>query len=262
MTTEPKSLDEALAVLQADPPVLTKNKAGQVGNQKTRYADLVQVNAVVLSRLNALGVIYKTKPTLRVEEPRFVLAYSLTHVPSGTSESGEYPLKLSENPMQMGSAITYARRYVLLAITGIAAEDDDDDGHAASGRATAQRASVPARRQPAAAKPAGRTAQRATAPPLPSDGPEPYTPTQRAKLMAGFDQVGIEDRGERLDTVARIIGRSIESANQLTKQEAGKVLDVLDQAGKSDNPLLRLAELAPPGEGDPAGDPPLDPAEA
>lgn len=261
MADNPQTLDEALAVLQADPPVLTKNKSGQVGNQKTRYADLVQVNAIVLPRLNALGVIYKTKPTLRVEEPRFVLAYSLTHVPSGTCESGEYPLKLSENPMQMGSAITYARRYVLLAITGIAAEDEDDDGHAASGRATAQRASVPARRQPAAA-PAKRTTQRAAAPPLPSDGPQPYTPAQRARLMASFGQIGIEDRAERLDTVARIIGRNIASANELTKAEAAKVLDVLDEATKSDNPILRLAELAPPGDLDPAGDPPTDPAEA
>jgi hypothetical protein len=259
MADSPKTLDEALAVLQADPPVLTKNKSGQVGQQKTRYADLVQVNTVVMPRLNALGIIYKTKPTLRTEEPRFVLAYSLTHIPSGTSEAGEYPLKLSENPMQMGSAITYARRYVLLAITGIAAEDEDDDGQAASGRATAQRAARPAARRPAAA-PTERTTQRAAAPPLPTDGPQPYTAAQRAKLMAGFGQVGIEDRSERLDVVSRLIGREIASANELTSIEARRVIDALEKAAASDNPMLRLAELAPP-DADPAGDPPPDPAE-
>lgn len=244
----PQSLDEALAMLQADPPVLSKNKAGQVGNQKTKYADLVQVNAVVLSRLNALGVIYKTKPTLRSDDPKFVLSYALTHVTSGTTEEGDYPLKLSENPMQMGSAITYARRYVLLALTGIAAEDEDDDGHVAGGRGTAQRSA-----------PAGRTAQRrSAAPPLPSDGPQSYTPAQRAKLMAVFGQLGIDDRGERLEICSTITGRQLASANELTKQEAGTLIDMLEDAASADNPQLRLAELTAP-EADGA---PLDGGEA
>ena len=61
---DPKDIDEALLMLQADPPVLVKDKKGQVGNQKTKYADLVQVNAVVLSRLNALGVAWVCCPDL------------------------------------------------------------------------------------------------------------------------------------------------------------------------------------------------------
>jgi hypothetical protein len=56
-TPAPKSLDEALLMLQADLPTLVKDKDGQVGHQKTKYADLVQVNAVVLKRLNALGCV-------------------------------------------------------------------------------------------------------------------------------------------------------------------------------------------------------------
>lgn len=54
-------------------------------------------------------------------------------------ESGEYlggrlhmtPVKA--DPQGIGSAITYARRYALMAITGLVAEEDDD-GNAASGR--------------------------------------------------------------------------------------------------------------------------------
>ena len=42
------TLAEALAEFQASPPTLTKNKAGH----QSKYADLVQVNAQVLARLN------------------------------------------------------------------------------------------------------------------------------------------------------------------------------------------------------------------
>jgi hypothetical protein len=36
-------------------------------------------------------------------------------------------------PQQMGSAITYARRYALMAVTGVFPSNEDDDGKAASG---------------------------------------------------------------------------------------------------------------------------------
>lgn len=251
-----ETLSAALADFQADPPVLVKNKAGH----QSRYADLVQVNHEVLSKLNKLGVIYVCRPN-QLDDGKFVLDYRLIHVASGEEITGRYPLKLSDNPQQMGSAITYARRYVLLSLTGVAAEDEDDDGRAAGGaRGTAQRANTPATRQAAAGKPAGRTAQRGqhAAPPLPSDGPQPYTPAQRAKLMASFGQLGIDDRSERLDICMRIVGHNLTSANDLTKKEAAAVLDKLDEASKRDNPLLYLAEIT---DADPAGDPAVDPAE-
>lgn len=243
MAAEPKSLDEALCILQADPPVLVKDKKGQVGNQKTKYADLVQVNAVVLSRLNELGVVYKTKPTLRTEDPKFVLAYSLKHVASGDEETGEYPLKLSENPMQMGSAITYARRYVLLALTGVAAEDEDDDGQAASGRRYAQRAQQPRQQAgPAEGRPTAQRAQRPDGPPLPSDGPAGLSPQQRGMVMALFGKLNIEDRAARLNIAAQIAGRSLESSNQLTRAEASRLIDTLTRASEAEDPSGALGE--------------------
>ena len=44
----------------------------------------------------------------------------------------------SEDPQSYGSCITYARRYALAAITGVATEDDD--GNAATGRTAGQAA--------------------------------------------------------------------------------------------------------------------------
>ncbi|WP_229401941.1 ERF family protein [Micromonospora okii] len=234
---DPKTLDEALLAFQADPPTLVKDKSGQVGNQRTRYADLVQVNAVVLSALNKLGVVYKTRPIVRDVEPRFVLAYELRHVASGTAEAGEYPLKLSENPMQMGSAITYARRYVLLALTGVAAEDEDDDGQSASGR-YAQRAEQ--RRRPPAAG-GGATAQRAhrprqAGPALPGEQPTAgragggISEPQQRKLHASLRDAGKADRASALAYISDVVGHEITSTGDLTGAEASLVLDRLAQA--------------------------------
>jgi hypothetical protein len=226
-----ESLDEALLALQADPPVLTKSKAGQVGNQKTKYADLVEVNKVVLARLNQLGVIWKCLPTMSGE--RFVLRYTLTHVPSGEFQTGDYPLNLSE-PQKMGSAITYARRYALLAVTGIAAEDEDDDGDVASGRQYAQRAT----QQRAAQRQAdtGATAQRRQRPaaartPLPGEDVDPDGPVgqeQHRHMRALWADLGVggdDKRDFRLRKTAEWIGlESLESSAHLTRAQADIVI--------------------------------------
>lgn len=221
-----ESLDDALLQLQSDPPVLTKSKAGQVGNQKTKYADLVEVNKVVLARLNQLGVIWKCLPTMAGE--RFVLRYTLTHVPSGEFQTGDYPLNLSD-PQKMGSAITYARRYALLAVTGIAAEDEDDDGDAASGRNYAQRAP----RQQAAA-PAGRTAQRRSQPALPGEQADPNGPVgqdQHRHMHALWRELGFggdEHRETRLTVTAKLAGLpALDSSAELTRAQAEAVIDGL-----------------------------------
>lgn len=234
------TLAEALSEFQKNPPVLTKNRSGQVGNQRTRYADLVQVNTQVLARLNELGFIYITSPTLVDGSNQFVLQYELKHVPSGEALAGRYPLKLSENPMQMGSAITYARRYVLLALTGVAAEDEDDDGQAASGRRTAQRANQP-RQQPDDRATAQR-APRPAGPALPGDGAGGLSPAQRGMVQALFGKVGVQDRSARLNVAAQLVGRKLESANELTRAEASALIDTLDKASKADEPAAALGE--------------------
>jgi hypothetical protein len=236
---KPESLDDALLILQADPPVLTKSKAGQVGNQRTKYADLVEVNKVVLARLNELGVIWKCLPTMAGE--RFVLRYTLAHVPSGEFQTGDYPLNLSE-PQKMGSAITYARRYALLAVTGIAAEDEDDDGDAASGRQYAQRAAQQQRRQRPAADPegGGATAQRAPQrprsgrPPLPGENVDPAGPIgqdQRKHMFALWRELGYdgdENRETRLAITAKILGLpELESSSDLTRADGSRLIDAL-----------------------------------
>jgi hypothetical protein len=239
---DPKSLDEALLALQADPPVLTKSKDGQVGNQRTKYADLVQVNRQVLARLNELGLVWKCAPDLipdGAHPMRFVLRYELLHVPTGEFERGVFPL-LGTTPQQHGSAMTYARRYALLAVTGIAAEDEDDDGDGASGRQAAQRATQhrAAARGASREQPAGPTAQRR---PQPTRDPRPALPGEDPNGPVGADQhrhmralwselgfSGEENRDNRLAITAKILGlESLESSASLTREQADAVIAAL-----------------------------------
>lgn len=132
MTTDHPSLAAALAAFQANLPHIGKDNRATVrsdkGSYTYTYANLADVSAKVLPLLADHGLSFSAKPTVD-ESGRFVLHYLLRHT-SGETDSGLYPLA-NGTPQQVGSAITYARRYALLAVTGVAPDTDDDDGAAA-----------------------------------------------------------------------------------------------------------------------------------
>lgn len=231
---DPKDIDEVILLLQADLPVLRKDKDGQVGNQKTKYADLAQANEQILTRLNALGTTWVCTPTVLLPDYRFVLQYELKHVASGTAKSGTWPLK-GDTPMQQGSAVTYGRRYSLLAVTGVVAEEDDDDGGAASGQNFAQRRASRAAAAPAAST--GRPMQRAqrtaagARPPLPGEDNGKVGADQHRHMRALWSDLGAgaeEHRDFRLRKIAEWIGvDQIDSSADLTREQADVVIERL-----------------------------------
>jgi hypothetical protein len=96
---------------------------------KSKYADLSACVEAVIDSLNANGVMLMqpchetdsgvTVETLFVHESGETLSAGKLHVPAAKND-----------PQGYGSALTYARRYSLMAACGIAPEDDD--GNAAS----------------------------------------------------------------------------------------------------------------------------------
>jgi hypothetical protein len=95
---------------------------------KSKYADLASVIDAIKKPLadNGLGYMQITVIRGTLEQPEFVLHTILLHS-SGQSIRSEYPLPMMpDKPQVMGSAITYARRYALAALCGVAAEEDDD----------------------------------------------------------------------------------------------------------------------------------------
>jgi hypothetical protein len=226
--TDATNIDEAMLAFQADPPSLTKDKRAH----NSKYADLVQATDAILPKLNAVGVTWMTS-TRFTDDGKFVLDYTLKHVASGTERPGVWPLKLSENPQQMGSQVTYARRYALMVATGVTAEDEDDDGNAASGRQTAQRAQQGRGRQQPAQE--GRPVQRSERPasgrpPLPGEN-EPVRPEQHRHMHALWNELGYggdENRATRLARTANILGLpDLNSSSDLTRGQADQVIAAL-----------------------------------
>lgn len=120
--TELKELATALAKAQAEMKNATLNKVNP--HFKSKYADLAEIidtTRAVLAK-HGLSVVQTTE----IQDGQLVLVTTLLHT-SGQSLCGAYPLPMVlEKPQAMGSALTYARRYALAAITNIAAEEDDD----------------------------------------------------------------------------------------------------------------------------------------
>jgi hypothetical protein len=98
----------------------------------SRYADLASVLNACRDALNEEGLAV-VQTVERLPEGGCFLRSTLLHT-SGEQISSEYPVcPVKPDPQALGSAVTYARRYSLMALVGIAPEDDDD-GNAASGR--------------------------------------------------------------------------------------------------------------------------------
>lgn len=97
---------------------------------KSKYADLASCWDACRKQLtdNGLSVIQTTDIVSDTVVVRTTLAHS-----SGQWVSGILPVKTKdESPQAQGSGITYARRYALAAIVGLA--QIDDDAEAAQGR--------------------------------------------------------------------------------------------------------------------------------
>ena len=162
-------LAKALVKAQADFGPLIKGSRNEFF--RSNYSDLSAVMDVARGPLheNGLCFVQTTEP----DEPGFItLETTLLHI-SGEWLSGRIRLPLVKNdPQGYGSAMSYAKRYALQAILGLASEDDDAES--ATQRKTSADKSKP--EKPPTPQPE----------PLPSpQGQEtPITAPQRKKLWA------------------------------------------------------------------------------
>jgi hypothetical protein len=128
-----KSIATALAAAQINMGKALKQASNP--HFRSKYADLGSVMDACLPALNERGIAV-IQPTGEDDLGRFVQTI-LIHGESGEQLSCRVPLIVSKNDMQgYGSAVTYARRYGLMAMAGIAPEDDD--GNAAAKAAPKQ----------------------------------------------------------------------------------------------------------------------------
>lgn len=129
-----QSLAAALAAFQSDMPTVHKGKTATVptkggGSYRYTYADLADVAQAAHPILARHGLAFTATPK-RTTQGDYELQGRLIHT-SGQRVKGSLPL-FGRTAQELGSSITYARRYLLGCLTGIVT-DDDEDGNVAQG---------------------------------------------------------------------------------------------------------------------------------
>lgn len=128
------SLAAALAKFQGASENITKGNTAKItstkGSYSYTYADLGSILSAIRKPLSDAGLAVLQSPMSG--EAGYELVTKVIH-----AESGEWaqsilalPVPSSADVKAVGSAITYARRYALISLLGLAT--DDDDGSAAS----------------------------------------------------------------------------------------------------------------------------------
>jgi hypothetical protein len=144
MTTSEQVNEIAAALAKAQSGM--KNAALNKVNPhfRSKYADLAGIRDAVIPTLTANCIAVVQTLDVTVEGGNY-LRTRLMHS-SGQWIESLCPIPPAPDMQKMGSAITYARRYSLSAICGIAADEDDDGNEAAkptNGTATVQPESRP-----------------------------------------------------------------------------------------------------------------------
>lgn len=73
--------------------------------------------------------------------------------------------------------------------------------------------------------------------------PPPATTKQLQAIAAGMAACGWDDRDDRLRLASAVAGRPLTTSKELTRDEAGELLDALAFAQNTDDPQTALAEL-------------------
>ena len=223
----------ALAAFQGEMPTVPKGHTANVksdkGSYSYTYAGLADVTEAAMPLLSKHGLAFVTLPT------RGELVGMLLHE-SGESLSASLPIT-GGTPQQIGSSLTYMRRYLFGCMTGLVT-DDDDDGQAAQ--------QAGSRRKPARQAPSGeRKAERLPA--APQD--DPWYDTKAAqgspllntssglakRMFAALNGVpDVTNDAERLEFCSLLAGRVITTSRELTDADAKVIAEAADQGATLD----------------------------
>lgn len=136
-----KAYDAARAAFALDPPTIVKNKKVSFGEGKNtttyRHATLAECCNKIVPALAQHGLTHDWKVDYEGDLVKVTctLKHRLGHSESVMMKAGRDTSGSKNNIQSQASTITYFERYTLLAITGLAAEEDqDDDGMDAEDR--------------------------------------------------------------------------------------------------------------------------------
>ena len=204
-------LAKALAAAQGELEPAQKNASNPF--LKNKYADLASCISACREVLPKHGLAYAQ--CIVPSEPGTVCVETLLMHESGQWIKGRCLLpctvpsnrdgKASMNAAQaVGSAITYARRYGLSTLVGLATEDDDGCASGASPREQ--------RKQE-------REAHKIVQQQAKDANPAPLAENQRKAMFARLREIGCSKSEEYLAEVSAILGRNIQTSNELTTDD-------------------------------------------
>lgn len=126
------NFNAALAAAQAEFPAITKSKVGWTTDtgadgrpapKQYHYADIADLLNACRPVLAAKGITVMQLP--RIDGTMMMLDTRLQHGEEWME--AEYPVcVITAHPREIGAALTYARRYALAPMIGVAAEEDMD----------------------------------------------------------------------------------------------------------------------------------------
>lgn len=129
-------ISKALAEAQVELTNPQKNKTAKAGSYSYKYADIADVLDCVRPVLAKHGIAV-SQPTI-VDGEILIVQTRLSHT-TGQWMTSDYPVcRINGDHQKMGAALTYARRYALTSMVGVAAEEDTDGQGAAEAASNAK----------------------------------------------------------------------------------------------------------------------------
>lgn len=128
------AFNAAFAQMQSEMPVITENGQIKVGNEvRSRYALFEDINDAIKPILQKHGfaIMFKTKTAKDSASVVPILMHKDGHRELGEAVELGADTSGSKNSVQsIGSSVSYAKRYGLLALLNITTRGEDDDGFA------------------------------------------------------------------------------------------------------------------------------------
>lgn len=221
------NLAKALCIVQGALQAVTKDNKVNAGSMKYSYASLPDVMAGCRELLSKNGIA--VMQTFAPAEGNHVTLITLLMHESGEWRDSWLTLPVPQGTAQaFGSAITYARRYGLMAAVGIVT-DDDDDGEKAS--------IIPAYSQQRPPQPKAPAPVRADGSRMgTSDQMEAQLVPARKRVFALLNEcypscVGDSEdaKAKRKGVASGILGRPVSSFTHLTVTDLQTIARVLDE---------------------------------
>lgn len=124
-----KTIYTRLHAFQAESPAITKEAKNPF--YKSDYATLEGIQQAIQPLLKKHELGYYFQPTS-------VGLHAVVYDVDGSTIEFDYPSNFTGKPQEIGSAVTYAKRYALCAMLGLIIGGEDDDGNNANQQKSAE----------------------------------------------------------------------------------------------------------------------------